>query len=155
MQDWGLWAMNELIQGQAAYHHGSGMRDGRIAHRIHKLEDASFILLFAVFALYLAVHFTPFGHRLPAWTAGVVSLVGTTMPAISASTMALDAKLEFQEQSARSRTIAHTLEALAQALGGRPTFDGMRHAARVAMRLHIAEANHWREGSNRRRLFRP
>ncbi|MGZ3274704.1 MAG: hypothetical protein ACXU82_00520 [Caulobacteraceae bacterium] len=155
VQDWGLWAMNELIQGQAAYHHGSGIRDGRIAHRIHKLEDASFVCLFAVFALYLAVHFTPFGHRLPAWTAGVVSLVGTTMPAISASTMALDSKLEFQEQSARSRTIAHTLEALAQALGARPTFDGMRHAARVAMRLHIAEANHWREGSNRRRLFRP
>jgi hypothetical protein len=113
------------------------------------------VCLFAVFALYLAVHFTPFGHRLPGWTAGVVSLVGTTMPAISASTMALDAKLEFQEQSARSRIIAKTLETLAQTLGGRPTFDGMRHAARVAMRLHIAEANHWREGSNRRRLFRP
>lgn len=155
VQDWGLWAMNELIQGQAAYHHGSGLRDGRIAHRIHQLEDASFVILFAVFALYLSVHFTPIGEHLPAWTSGVVSVVGTTMPAIGASTMALDAKLEFQEQSARSRTIARTLETLAEALGGRPTFDGMRHAARVAMRLHIAEANHWREGSNRRRLFRP
>jgi hypothetical protein len=152
---WGQWAMNELIQGQAAYHLGSGQRDGRIAHRIHQLEDASFITLFAVFALYLAVHFTPIGAKLPHWTAGVVSLVGATMPAIGASTMALDAKLEFQEQSARSRTIAHMLEALGEGLGERPTFDGMRHAARAAMRLHIAEANHWREGSNRRRLFRP
>jgi hypothetical protein len=155
VQDWGQWAMHELIQGQVAYHHGSGLRDGHIAHRIHKLEDASFICLFAVFALYLSVHFTPVGHQLPGWTAGVVSLVGTTMPAIGASTMALDAKLEFQEQSHRSRAIAHTLEALAHSLGGRPSFDNMRHAARVAMRLHIAEANHWREGSNRRRLFRP
>jgi hypothetical protein len=155
VDEWGRWAMHELIQGQAAYHHGSGQRDGRIAHRIHQLEDASFITLFAVFALYLSVHFTPIGAKLPHWTAGVVSLVGATMPAIGASTMALDAKLEFQEQSARSRTIAHVLEALAEGLGGRPTFDGMRHAARVAMRLHMAEANHWREGSNRRRLFRP
>ena len=155
VSEWGGWAMNELIQGQAAYHHGSGLRDGRIAHRIHQLEDASFICLFVVFAGYLGVHFTPFGARLPHWSAGVVSLVGATMPAIGASTMALDAKLEFQEQSARSRAIARTLEALAEALGGRPTFDGMRHAARVAMRLHMAEANHWREGSNRRRLFRP
>ena len=155
VSEWGLWAMNELIQGQAAYHQGSGLRDGRIAHRIHQIEDASFICLFVVFAGYLSVHFTPLGDRLPHWTAGVVSMVGTTMPAIGASTMALDAKLEFQEQSARSRTIAGTLEALAQALGGRPTFDGMRHAGRVAMRLHMAEANHWREGSNRRRLFRP
>jgi hypothetical protein len=47
------------------------------------------------------------------------------------------------------------LEDLAKGLSVRPTFDSMRHAARVAMRLHIAEANHWREGSNRRRLFRP
>ncbi len=155
VSEWGLWAMNELIQGQAAYHQGSGLRDGRIAHRIHQIEDASFICLFMVFAGYLSVHFTPLGERLPHWTAGVVSMVGTTMPAIGASTMALDAKLEFQEQSARSRTIAGTLEALADALGGRPTFDGMRHAGRVAMRLHMAEANHWREGSNRRRLFRP
>jgi hypothetical protein len=155
VSEWGRWAMNELIQGQAAYHHGSGQRDGRIAHRIHKLEDASFITLFAVFALYLSVQFTPLGPMLPHWTAGVVSLVGTTMPAIGASTMALEAKLEFQEQSARSRSIARVLETLAEGLGDRPTFDGMRHAARVAMRLHIAEANHWREGSNRRRLFRP
>jgi hypothetical protein len=153
--EWGRWAMNELIQGQAAYHWGSGVRDGRIAHRIHQLEDASFICLFVVFAGYLSVHVTPLGERLPHWSAGVVSMVGTTMPAIGASTMALDAKLEFQEQSARSRTIAQTLEALAQALGPRPTFDSMRHAARVAMRLHMGEANHWREGSNRRRLFRP
>ena len=155
VSEWGRWAMNELIQGQAAYHHGSGQRDGRIAHRIHHLEDASFVCLFVVFAGYLSVHFTPLGPRLPHWTAGVVSMVGTTMPAIGASTMALDAKLEFQEQSARSRTIAHTLEALAAALGSRPTFDSMRHAARVAMRVHMTEANHWREGSNRRRLFRP
>jgi hypothetical protein len=147
--------MNELIQGQASYHTGSGMRDGRIAHRIHQLEDSTFICLFEVFAGYLSVHFTPLGERLPQWTAGVVSMVGTTMPAIGASTMALDAKLEFQEQSARSGRIAGTLDALAQALGAQPTFDGMRHAARVAMRVHMAEANHWREGSNRRRLFRP
>src|SRR5262249_44114156 len=75
VQDWGRWAMNELIQGQAAYHHGSGLRDGRIAHRIHQLEDASFIILFVVFALYLSVHFTSFGHRLPGWSSGLVAMV--------------------------------------------------------------------------------
>lgn len=153
--EWGRWAMNELIQGQVAYHRGSGARDERISHRIHLLEDASFLCLFIVFALYLSVHFTAMGELLPHWVSGVVAMVGTTMPAIGAATMALDAKLEFHDQSARSHVIAGALDRLGVELGARPTFDGIRHAARAAMRLHMAEASHWREGSHRRRLFRP
>jgi hypothetical protein len=155
VSEWGSWAIYELIQGQADYHHGIGVRDGRIAHRMHLLEDLSFLCLFAVFAIYLVVYAITHGKSEAHWFTGVVSMVGTTMPALGAAVLALDAKLEFGEHSARSKEIAHTLDGLAKKLGPQPSFDTMRHAARAAMRVHVAEAQHWHEGSNRRRLFRP
>jgi hypothetical protein len=155
VSEWGRWAMYELIQGQADYHRGIGVRDGRIAHRMHLLEDLSFLCLFGVFALYLILYALSGEARVPHWFTGMVSMVGTTMPAIGAATMALDAKLEFREHSARSKEIAHTLDDFARQLGSQPSFDRMRQAARAAMRVHIAEAQHWQEGSSRRRLFRP
>ena len=155
VSEWGRWAMYELIQGQADYHRGIGVRDGRIAHRMHLLEDSSFFCLFGVFALYLILHALAGEAGAPHWFTGVVSMVGTTAPAIGAATMALDAKLEFGEHSSRSKELAHTLDDLARQFGPQPSFDSMRQAARAAMRVHIAEAQHWQEGSNRRRLFRP
>ena len=35
----GHWAMSELVQGQSGYHRAISVRDGRIAHRIHFIED--------------------------------------------------------------------------------------------------------------------
>ncbi|HET9159996.1 MAG TPA: hypothetical protein VFN88_05245, partial [Caulobacteraceae bacterium] len=156
VRSWGHWAMSELVQGQSGYHRAISVRDGRIAHRFHFAEDMSFLALFVLFSAYLAVHLViRHGQELPDWVAGVVTMAGTVVPAFGAATMALEAKLEFGEQSERSKRIAHALDRLARHLGVSPTFDDLQNTARAAMRLHIAEAGHWREGVSRRRLFRP
>lgn len=154
---WGAWSMNELIDGQSAYHRVISARDGRIAHRIHTVEDGSFIFLLLVLGGYLILYFglhAIHAHP-PSWVAGVVSMVGTVVPAIAAASMALEAKLEFKEQSERSQRVAAHLEQLASRLDPEPSFSGLQSAARAAMRWHIAEASQWREGAQRRRLFRP
>jgi hypothetical protein len=156
VQRWGRWSTSELIDGQASYHRANSVRDSRIAHRIHTVEDISFLLLFAMFAAYVALHLVlPHDYHLPRWISGIVSMTGTVVPALAAASMALEAKLEFKEQSERSQRIAGALDELAAKLGPEPSFDELQHAARAAMKLHIAEASHWREGTSRRRLFRP
>lgn len=152
VKSWGDWSMHELVFGQSAYHHATSARDGKIAHRLHLLEDGSFMFLFVAFAAYLA--FSTVGVHLPYWTKGAAGMIGVIVPAIAAATMALEAKLEFQEQSARSRRMAGVLDDLAERLGEAPSFDALQAAARAAVRMHVAEASHWREGSGRRQLLR-
>ncbi len=149
---WGAWSMHELIHGQSAYHHATSARDGRIAHRLHVLEDASFMFLFVTFAAYVA--FAAVGVHPVHWIKGSIGMIGAIVPAIAAATMALEAKLEFQEQSARSGRMASMLDELADRLGPDPSFDALQTAARAAVRMHLAEASHWREGSGRRQLLR-
>lgn len=157
VESWGRWAMSELVDGQAAYHQAVGKREGRIAHRVHLLENTAFLALLVVFAAYLLAHAMsePLGLHLPHWISGAVTMAGTIVPALGAATMALEAKLEFKEQSARSDRIARRLQDLASKLGPKPTFDDLQGAARAAMRWHLAERSHWREGTGRRQLFRP
>ncbi|MDP3660683.1 hypothetical protein [Phenylobacterium sp.] len=154
VRSWGAWAMNELVQGQAAYHHAISIREARIAHRIHIVEDVSLLFLFVVFALYVTVHAFGFGHDLPHWISGAVSMTGTVVPAVAAASIALEAKLEFQEHSARSRRIANTLDSLAKRLGPAPSYSALQDVGRAAVNVHLAESSHWRDGTDRRRLFR-
>lgn len=154
---WGAWAMGELVGGQAAYHRSLSVRDGRISHRLHILEDSSF-LFFLVVLTSFALGYTisnAMGHHLPKWMSGVVMMCSTIVPSLGAATMALEAKLEFREQSDRSRRIASRLDEMSARLGENPSSDEIQTAARAAMRLLVAEADQWREGAGRRRLFRP
>ncbi len=154
---WGRWAMSELVDGQAAYHQAVSKREGRIAHRIHVGENTAYLFLLVVFAAYLIGHSLSdaFGVHVPHWISGLVTMAGTIVPAFAAATMALEAKLEFQEQSARSERIGDQLEGLAAQLGPSPSLDDLQGAARAAMKWHLAEASHWRDGAGRRQLFRP
>ncbi|MES2896088.1 MAG: hypothetical protein V4759_08665 [Pseudomonadota bacterium] len=154
---WGRWALSELVEGQAAYHLAVSKREGRIAHRIHVAENAAFVFLLALFASYLVAHALshPLGLHVPHWISGVVAMAGTVVPAFAAATMALEAKLEFKEQSARSARIGERLQGLAAQLGPSPSLDDLQGAARAAMRWHLAETSHWRDGAGRRQLFRP
>jgi len=148
---WGKWAMAELVDGQASYHRAISAIEGRIAHRIHRVEDVSFLFLFVVFTLYVALDAV---HTHAEWLSGVVAVTGTIVPALAAASLALEAKLEFAEQSARSKRIAATLESLADTLGPNPSLDALQDVGRVAMRLHLAEASRWQEGTDRRQLLR-
>jgi hypothetical protein len=152
VDSWGAWAMGELVDGQAAYHRAVSTIEGRIAHRIHKVEDVSFLFLFVIFTLYLALH--ALEVHLPQWATGIVVMTGTVVPAVGAASIALEAKLEFQEQSARSRRLAATLQALADGLGPTPSLDALQDIGRTAMRVHLAEANRWLDSSDRRQLLR-
>ncbi|HEX5378147.1 MAG TPA: hypothetical protein VFW47_06210 [Phenylobacterium sp.] len=157
VRDWGRWAMFELVNGQSAYHRSLSSRDGRIAHRIHLVENTSFVLLLIILSSYLVVHMAMHAltGELPHWVSGVVTMASTIVPAVAAATMALEAKLEFNEQSERSQAIAERLDKLAASLGEAPSFSDLQGAARTAMRWHLAQESHWREGAGRRRLFRP
>jgi hypothetical protein len=157
VRTWGEWALSELIGGQAAYHRSIAARDGRVAHRIHMVEDVAFMLLLIILAGFLTLYFAQhgMGFHLPHWVAGAVMMASTIIPAVGAATLALEAKLEFSEQSDRSDHIARRLEGLIARLGPAPPLDDMQSAARLAMQWQIEEANQWREGASRRRLFRP
>jgi hypothetical protein len=154
---WGAWAMSELVDGQAAYHQATSVRDNRIAHRIHLVENGAFVALLAILTSYLVLNLSlaTVNAHLPHWVSGIVTMASTIVPAVAAATMALEAKLEFKEQSERSQRVSGELESLRQRLGPQPSFDSLQGAARLAMRLHLAEASQWGEGVGRRRLFRP
>lgn len=154
---WGAWAMSELVDGQAAYHQATSVRDNRIAHRIHLVENGAFVALLAILSSYLVLNLSlaTIHLHLPHWVSGLVTMASTIVPAVAAATMALEAKLEFKEQSERSQRISRELEGLRTRLGAEPSFDALQGAARLAMRLHLAEASQWGEGVGRRRLFRP
>lgn len=150
---WGEWAMGELVQGQSAYHRAISTRDHRIAHRIHFVEDVSFLILFILFVAYITLHIT---HLHTAkWFSGLVAMTGVVVPALAAAAVALEAKLEFSEQSARSTRIAAALDVIASRIQARPTWEELQLAVRQAMAIHIADARHWLEGAGRRRLLRP
>jgi hypothetical protein len=154
---WGAWAMHELVGGQTAYHRMTSVRDRRIAHRLHNIENRAFGLLLIVLTSYLALHaaLSGFDTHLPHWISGVVTMVSTIVPAVAAGIMALEAKLEFGEQSKRSSRISSNLQELARRIGPDPAFDHLQGVARTAIGLHLAETNQWGEGVGRRQLFRP
>lgn len=151
---WSAWALSELVQGQAAYHRAVSTRDVRIAHRIHRFESASFLWFFAIFTFYLASHMGGLGALLPKWFSGVITMTGAVVPALAAAAMALESKLEFQEQGERSGRIASVLDRFAAQLKDGASFEESQGVAREAVRLHLAESGHWQEGVSRRRLFR-
>ena len=152
--DWGAWALHELVQGQAVYHRAVSTRDGRLAHRIHRFESRAFAWFFVLFTFYLAANYGGFAKQLPEWFSGVVSMTGAVVPALAAASMAMEAKLEFGEQSERSGRIASTLDRLAERLKAGASFEDMQSIAREAVEVHLAESGHWQEGVSRRRLFR-
>ena len=154
---WGRWAMHELVDGQAAYHHATSVRDRRIAHRLHDIENRAFGVLLIMLASYLALHLSHLGDdaHLPHWVSGLVTMASTIVPAVGAGIMALEAKLEFGEQSNRSGRISKSLERLAARLGPTPAHDELQSVARTAISLHLAETIQWGEGVDRRQLFRP
>src|SRR5204863_10046867 len=120
-----------------------------LGHRIHTVEDISFLVLFATFAGYVALHLAlPHDEDLPHWVSGVVSMVGTIVPALAAASMALEAKLEFKEQSERSQRIADALDALPPGLGDEPSFDEFQNPAPTSMRMHIADSSHCRAATS-------
>jgi len=157
VQRWGAWAMSELVDGQRYYHRATSVRDKRIAHRLHVLENSSFVLLLVSLAGYLVLYWSLKAAHIytPKLATGLVVMIGTVVPAMAAAVMALEAKLEFDDQSARSTGIANRLDALAGKLGAAPSFEDLQGAARTAMRWHLAEASKWGEGIERRRLYRP
>jgi hypothetical protein len=155
VRQWGDWAMSELVQGQAAYHKAISVREHRVSHRIHSIEDLSFLFLFVVLVGYLSASISAGPHaHLPHWVTAMVIMSSVIVPTVAAATMALEAKLEFGEQSARSSRMAEHLDELAASLGPAPSFDQLQNTARMAMRLHMGESGHWREGVGRRGLFR-
>jgi hypothetical protein len=107
-----------------------------------------------VFTAFVVLHAISGDAHLPAWATGIVVMTGTVVPAVAAASIALEAKLEFEEQSSRSRRISATLEALGEQLGSTLSLDALQDVGRTAMRVHLAEASRWQEGTSRRQLLR-
>lgn len=156
VRNWGRWAIDELVTGQAAYHRGQSKINGHVSHRIHQLENGSFTVLMVVLVAYVlsTVGMALFGHEGPRWLTSLVGVAGAIVPAIGATCLALEAALSLGEQAARSKVLAGRLDAIAADLGAASTLEAHQAAARVAIRLQRAQENHWGEGTVRRRLIR-
>jgi hypothetical protein len=153
---WGGWAVDELIAGQAHYHRGQALINGRIAHRVHQIENTSLGLLLTLLLVFVLAAFgmSIFSAETPHWLAGLVTMAGAVVPAIGAAGLALEATLAFGEQSQRSRVLAARLDVLAADVRGAGSLEAVQAASKAAMRLQQAQEDHWSEGAMRRRLFR-
>ncbi len=153
---WGGWAVDELIAGQAAYHRGQSLINGRVSHRIHQVETVSFVVLMVILVSYVAttIGMAVLGHEGPHWLAGLVGVAGAIVPAIGATSLALEASLSLGEQAERGRVLAQRLEAIVADLGPATNLEAHQAAAKAAIRLQRAQENHWTEGAERRRLIR-
>lgn len=153
---WSEWAINELVFGQADYHRREGRRNHRIARAIELVESLSFSLLLVVLgtATVAALITGALGGHAPFWATATAGAVGVVVPAIGAAAMALEAKLQFEEQNERSGVVAARLERLAAELPTDLTLESAQAALHGAAELLVAEADQWQEGGSRRRLFR-
>ena len=153
---WGAWAVDELIAGQAHYHRGQSIINGRIAHRVHQVENASLAILMSGLLVYVAAAFgmSILGAEAPHWLGGLVTVAGAIVPAIGAAGLALEATLSLGEQAQRSRVLAGRLDILAKDVGAAARLEAVQAAAKAAIRLQQQQEDHWTEGAVRRRLFR-
>jgi len=153
---WTPWAMDELVAGQADYHRRQGERNRRISHRVQVAADAGFVVLLIGLAATAALAAWPASVRalFPGWLAPAAIAVGVIVPAIAAACIALEAKLQFDEQAERSARLVERLSDLAAEVGEAPGLMQAQGAFRAAAEWLLAEADQWREGAGRRRLSR-
>jgi hypothetical protein len=153
---WGDWAIDELVTGQAAYHREQSTINGRISHRVHQLENASFGVLLLLLVSYVggALLMLALGQETPHWLGGLVVVAGAVVPAIGAAGLALEATLSLGEQARRSRILSARLTALTGHLETRPGLERFQAVAKAAIRLLRIQEDHWTEDASRRRLFR-
>jgi hypothetical protein len=156
VQAWGAWAVDELIAGQGAYHRAQALINGRIGHRVHQMENGSFVILMFVLVSFVVASISlPLLHLgEPHWLDGLVALAGAIVPAIGAAALALEATLSLDEQAQRSQLLATRLELIVVELGSAASLEAHQAAAKAAIRLQRAQEDHWTEGAGRRRLYR-
>lgn len=153
---WGAWAVDELVAGQAAYHHDQSRINGRIAHRVHQLENTSFAMLLLILTSYVVIAAATalLDLHMPHWLGGVVIMAGAIVPAIGAACLALEATLSLGDQARRSRDLFERLQALGSEIGPTPTLQALQNVVKAAIRLERLHEAHWTEETSRRRLFR-
>jgi hypothetical protein len=153
---WTPWAMHELVVGQADYHALPGSRTRRISRRVSAAADAGFVVVLAGLAATAALAAAPASVKAlaPAWLGAAAIAAGVVVPAVAAACMALEAKLQFDEQAERSAALVGRLRALAREVGPAPSLEQAQGAFREAAEWLLAEADQWREGAGRRRLSR-
>jgi hypothetical protein len=148
--------VDELLSRQAVYHGNQAVINGRISHRVHLAENASFALLLIFLSLYLAGSLLSviWGVHPPKWLAGVTFMAGAIVPAIGAAGLALEATLSLHTQAHRSQVLSRQLEALKAELGSDWRLEDLQGVARTAIKLQRAQEDHWSDEAGRRRLFR-
>ncbi|HYF55137.1 MAG TPA: hypothetical protein VEA41_12840 [Salinarimonas sp.] len=145
-----------IILGQALYHARAERLNHAIAHRLEVLEGATFKVLLACLAGFLAAKIllplvVP-GFALPGLFGDALLVMSAVVPAIAAACLGLEAKVGFEELARRSRRFGPEFERLrqdlAEPLGPSRAAEGLREAAR----LLTTDADGWRDGLLRRRL---
>ena len=132
-QRWGEWMASELLAGQAHYHHEQATINTHIAHRVHQVENASFVVLMASLVSYVAVAgvLALLNQTPPHWFSGLVEMDGAIVPATGAARLALDASLSLGEQAQRSRLLSMRLRGLAAKIGPAPRLEDLRRRSRA------------------------
>jgi hypothetical protein len=144
--------------GQVAYHRAQKVISGRIAHRVHQLEEGSFAVLMFMLAGFVVISAALLilrgEHHAPEFIEGVVAATGSIVPAIGAAALALEATLALAEQSRRSGILASRLKSIADDLGPDPGLDAVQGAVKRAIHLARSQEEHWMQAAGRRRLLR-
>ncbi len=154
---WGGWAMDEMVRGQAAYHHGQGGLNHRISHRMHRFEDFTFLAFIFVLASFAIAYFTLLafgGHHMPPWVGGAVEMMGAVVPAFGAASLAMEATLAFSEQAYRSHLLADKLHHLADMVTPDSRLDQLQLIAKTASRLQMEQEDRWTQDTVRQSLMR-
>jgi hypothetical protein len=158
---------NGIVRGQREYHRVNQQRMGGAHRRLHRAETIAFYGLVAALVLFaLAYHAFP-KQPAPHWPpdpafwpnrlGGLLLMLSAVVPAFAAAVIALEAKIGFQENAERSARLARSFSELSDAMSvgpSDPPLSSVRLAKllRAAGRLHLADADGWREGALRREI---
>jgi hypothetical protein len=163
-----------IVRGQLLYHRTTEIRMGRAHRHTHNAETWAFYgLVAALLAFALAYHLFP-KQPAPHWPpdpgfwpnrlGGLLLILSAVIPAFAAAIIALEAKIGFRENELRSSRLRPEFERLLRDMGGvmpgepgpagAPSMFALAESLRAAGKLHLADADSWRDGVTRRQIVK-
>jgi hypothetical protein len=159
---------NGIVRGQLDYHRANAKRMGRAHHHLHAAETSAFYGLVAALVLF-AIAYPWFPKQSPpSWPpnpgfwpnrlGGALLMLSAVVPAFAAAVIALEAKIGFRENAERSAYLAEAFAALTENMSSpsppHTSSVWLAQQLRKAGRLHLADADAWREGAIRREIVK-
>jgi hypothetical protein len=147
-----------IVAGQTYYNATTRDRMMALHHRVQWIEQKSFYFLLTILPVFLIWHFSlGASQSLNAfdWKAqvgGIILMLSAVIPAIAAACLAIEAKLDIEENARRSARFAVQFAGLENALQSAKSPGDAQELLRDSARLLLADADNWRDAALRRRI---